>query len=265
LEYGDIVPRGTIARLTEGQARAILEAPEEYRRALLEQVKQRVEQGLEPPSMREIEEMWRSWEKELEEAPPVEEAAQRAAEEVGARAPSGESAGRICEGCGRWHPTLVKHDDGRLLCPECWAKATGKIREEKPEKPEKVEVRRHEAKRPSEPATSAQAPEAISEMELWVEEKLWEKGYKPARETIPVLTTTPDFILDVKGTPLAIYLDGEAVHKPREERDEYLRDLLAKRGYEVLSITYSRPTEEEKERVLNEIMDTIKRLEERGE
>jgi len=54
-----VKPREVMDKLTEFQARAILSAPEKYQPILAEQVALHVSQGLEPPSMRELERIWK--------------------------------------------------------------------------------------------------------------------------------------------------------------------------------------------------------------
>ena len=70
-----------------------------------------------------------------------------------------------------------------------------------------------------------------------------------------VQTTTPDIYIPKKR--VAIYLDGP-VHKGREDRDEALRELLAKRyDIKVLSIPYKRFSKKELKRIVNEILEAI--------
>jgi len=69
------------------------------------------------------------------------------------------------------------------------------------------------------------------------------------------MSTTPDIYFPEHG--LAIYIDGP-VHHGREDRDEALRELLAKRhGLKVVSIPYERYSQKEKERILEEILKFI--------
>jgi len=66
-----------------------------------------------------------------------------------------------------------------------------------------------------------------------------------------VQSTTPD--LYFPKARLAVYLDGP-VHEGREERDEALRDLLAKRyDVRVLSLRYEAFTDKAKQQILEEI------------
>ena len=56
-----------------------------------------------------------------------------------------------------------------------------------------------------------------------------------------------------------IYLDGEAVHNGKQDRDEYLRDLLTKHtGLKVLSYSYDSTSQKEVDRVTKEILAVVK-------
>jgi len=72
-----------------------------------------------------------------------------------------------------------------------------------------------------------------------------------------VQETIPDIYLPAKNT--VIYLDGEAVHSGKQDRDEQLRDLLKKRtGLKVLSYSYDSTSQKEVERVTKEILSVVK-------
>jgi len=91
--------------------------------------------------------------------------------------------------------------------------------------------------------------------------KIWSKLSHD--ETIPdiltqkefcLLSTKPDFYFPTVN--LAVYIDGEQVHKNREEKDEELRRLLAKRhSCTVRSYSYKAPITEKR---LSEIVDAIR-------
>jgi very-short-patch-repair endonuclease len=71
------------------------------------------------------------------------------------------------------------------------------------------------------------------------------------------MSTTPDIYFPEKR--LAIYIDGVQVHVKRQEKDETLRELLAKRyGVKVLSIPYERYSKRELERIVNTIMEELR-------
>ena len=75
-KYANITSRDVMVKLNEGQCRAILSAPEKYREALVEQICLRVSQGMELPTMGDIEKMVEAMERaesQIEEAPKIEE------------------------------------------------------------------------------------------------------------------------------------------------------------------------------------------------
>lgn len=79
-----------------------------------------------------------------------------------------------------------------------------------------------------------------SKMEIEVRKELARRGIHPiTNKSFCVLSTTPDFTFPTK--QIAFYIDGVAVHIKRFDKDEKLRELLAKRhGYRVESYTYKR-------------------------
>ncbi len=86
--------------------------------------------------------------------------------------------------------------------------------------------------------------------------KLQEKGYTPQIDTeFCTQSTRPDFYFPDKN--LAIYIDGK-VHEGKEDRDNTLRELLVKRhNIRVISISYDTFTEQETDRILKEILETL--------
>jgi hypothetical protein len=72
-----------------------------------------------------------------------------------------------------------------------------------------------------------------------------------------VQETIPDIYLPAQN--LAIYLDGEAVHNGKQDRDEQLRDLLKRRhGVNFLSFSYDSTSQKEVDRVTKEILAVVK-------
>lgn len=72
-----------------------------------------------------------------------------------------------------------------------------------------------------------------------------------------VQETIPDIYLPAQN--LAIYLDGEAVHNGKQDRDEQLRELLTKRhSVTVLSFNYDSTSQKEVDRVTKEILAVVK-------
>lgn len=92
-----------------------------------------------------------------------------------------------------------------------------------------------------------------SHMEEAVRIALTVKGYHAETDRMfCLLSSTPDFYFHKYN--LAVYLDGEKVHRKRQEKDRYLRELLVKRyGFRVLSLTYNRYSKAQ----LNEIVQQI--------
>lgn len=92
---------------------------------------------------------------------------------------------------------------------------------------------------------------SVSNAELKVQDMLNLVGfYSESQRTFCLLHTKPDFYFhDVN---LAVYLDGEQVHK-HSERDEELRRLLKKRhGCKILAYSYKAPL------TMEDIIDNVK-------
>jgi len=152
------VSRDTLERLTEGQVRYILAAPEEKRKEIIERIK---ETG-EAPSIREIEAEIRGVEPEAHEPPAISEEISPEISEVPLQSetvppqtkaeveevppePKRSDEPYKCSDCNlqTWHPTFLK--DGRVLCPTClrysWNKGLinkNDIAEEPPSKTEEA-------------------------------------------------------------------------------------------------------------------------------
>ena len=97
-----------------------------------------------------------------------------------------------------------------------------------------------------------------SRMEFEVLEDLNRAGLFPEMDKkFCVLSTEPDFYFADKN--LAIYIDGEQVHRRREERDDYLRQLLAKRhGVTVLTFPYKSRSKRERIKIVEQIKEWMK-------
>ena len=97
-----------------------------------------------------------------------------------------------------------------------------------------------------------------SRMEWDVLEDLNRAGLFPLMDkSFPVLSTTPDFFFPDKN--LAVYLDGEKVHAKRQEKDQELRRLLAKRhGVTVLTFPYKRRTKKARQKIVEQIIEWTK-------
>jgi len=97
----------------------------------------------------------------------------------------------------------------------------------------------------------------VSKMEEYMRVVLTEKGVPfKTDEDYCVQVTRPDFVFPHAN--LAVYLDGERVHRNTESRDNFLRHRLAQRyGFQVLAVTYPDTTQKSKDEVLARIMEAI--------
>ena len=97
----------------------------------------------------------------------------------------------------------------------------------------------------------------VSKMEEFVRVVLTEKGVPfKTDEDYCVQVTRPDFVFP--DANLAVYLDGERVHRNSEGRDNFLRHKLAQRhGFRILAVTYPDTTQKSKDEVLAQIMEAI--------
>ena len=76
------------------------------------------------------------------------------------------------------------------------------------------------------------------------------------QQTIVLKKTTPDFMWSEKRK--AVYLDGDVVHRESEEWDTEVVQLLEKRGWQVLRISYHPPlTKEELEKIADQIQEFV--------
>lgn len=169
---------------------------------------------------------------------------------------------------GTWFPYRLK--DGRVLCPVCfkdlWVKGEvteadllkpGEKPQAPPEKPKpKPQVKEYKPKESWTHRKAVMQPQH-SNMEQALLIKLQTTDHHPVTDrTFCLQSTTPDFYFPKQN--LAIYIDGP-VHEGKEERDDILRELLAKRhGIRIVSIPYKAFTKQETERVFNEIVTAIK-------
>lgn len=153
---------------------------------------------------------------------------------------------------------------GKLLCSKCYREVTG---EEPPRIfPAKIDlptpaVLPKVTKRTTPDISWSEREARMHPKESKMEEaiflKLIDKGLRVASDReFCVLSTKPDLYLPDHN--LAIYLDGEEVHKNREERDTELRILLKKRHKtEVLSLTYTAYTDTQRNQIFTQIMEEI--------
>lgn len=96
----------------------------------------------------------------------------------------------------------------------------------------------------------------VSDMEIAMQGRLY-KEHRLFYYDHPfcLVSTKPDLFFPTKG--IAVYLDGP-VHKNRTDRDEELREKLAKRhNLKVISIEYKSFSKAEVDRVWKEIQEAI--------
>jgi len=75
---------------------------------------------------------------------------------------------------------------------------------------------------------------------------------------IPV--TTADFYFPQELRPLIVFVDGRVHLKTSQMiKDEELRSLLRKRGYRILELCYSSYSEKVRDRLYEELLDTLGR------
>jgi len=77
------------------------------------------------------------------------------------------------------------------------------------------------------------------------------------QRTICLVPTTPDFIVTKGDTQIGLYLDGEQVHKKRQERDEWLRGMLERKGVTPFAISYPDTSDAWVERVWKQIKEAL--------
>jgi very-short-patch-repair endonuclease len=76
------------------------------------------------------------------------------------------------------------------------------------------------------------------------------------QQPIHLKTTIPDYLWPEKH--IAIYLDGDQVHKEGDEWDQEVETLLEKRGWQVLRIRYHAPlTQSAKVEITRQIAEFI--------
>lgn len=93
----------------------------------------------------------------------------------------------------------------------------------------------------------------VSNAELKIQASLNNRGFFPGtQKEFKKLITSADFVFeDIR---LAIFIDGEQVHRDHEESDADKRDFVRKQGYKVRSFSYKAPITKTR---LKEIVETI--------
>ena len=101
----------------------------------------------------------------------------------------------------------------------------------------------------------------VSRAEIEVFKELSKNGFTRGmvtQKTIVLKSTVPDFCWLNKRK--AVYLDGKQAHSKdiQKERDEEIRDLLEKKGWRVLRLSYDPPiTKKELKEIVKKIKEFI--------
>lgn len=164
-----------------------------------------------------------------------------------------------CECCSL--STFFPQDfEGHQVCRRCFRELTEGKRTLPKKGPEKV-TEKVRKKVTTPPKVKEPWPDRmharISNMHQAIIERLQAEGIRfETEKEFCVQSTIADIYLPDYDLP--IYLDGEDVHKDREERDMQLRELLAKRYHkDVLSLSYKSNTKTQQDTVFNQIMEMI--------
>jgi very-short-patch-repair endonuclease len=90
--------------------------------------------------------------------------------------------------------------------------------------------------------------------------KLQDNGIRYQTQVeIPV--TTADFYFALEPRPMLVFVDGR-VHLGRAQmvKDEELRSLLRKRGYRILELCYDNYSDNKRDQLYEEILDSLAKL-----
>lgn len=161
-----------------------------------------------------------------------------------------------CENCsvGTLNPQTY---EGHMLCPVCFERAQkGELKFQKKRTPVKAGPIKIEPKvKESWEHRKARMHPQTSKMEQAILLALNEKGiYPETQREFCLQSTRPDYYFPNEN--LAVYLDGEQVHK-HPDKDQALRKLLTKRfGIQVLPIPYTSFTKTTQDKILQQIIAT---------
>jgi ParB-like chromosome segregation protein Spo0J len=114
---------------------------------------------------------------------------------------------------------------------------------EKRFKPQEIKTDLREPTKDTWAFREARMKQSPSKMEIDLLELLTnDPELTPIREhpKVALLVSEPDFELAKFNTML--YVDGEAVHANRQDKDERIREMVQQKGYRVLSLTYNSKT-----------------------
>ena len=97
----------------------------------------------------------------------------------------------------------------------------------------------------------------VSKMEEWLRAVLSEKGVNfETEQEFCVTKTYPDFYFPEAN--LALYLDGEKVHRDRVHKDDYLRERFTENtGIKIVGLTYRDNTQKSKDEILQKLMGEL--------
>jgi very-short-patch-repair endonuclease len=87
--------------------------------------------------------------------------------------------------------------------------------------------------------------------------KLQDNGI-PYQTQVEIPVTIADFYLPLESRPLLVFVDGRVhLSKTQMTKDEELRDLLRKRGYMVLELSYDSYSDRKRDQLYEEIRDKL--------
>ena len=155
---------------------------------------------------------------------------------------------RECEYCHMGVPNPVKVD-GKYYCSVEHAK------EDRPPPP-RVEEKTWEPKVPKQSWKEAMHPK-VSKMEEWLREVLSQKGISfLTDQEFCAIKTYPDIYFPEAN--LAVYLDGEKVHRDRVHKDDFLRKRCTENtGIKIVGLTYRDNTQKSRDEILQKVLDEM--------
>lgn len=157
-----------------------------------------------------------------------------------------------CEKCGvaTSKPIEVK---GRFFCDKCAEEP--EFQPKPPTQPPRTEKKTYKE---TAEYRRAQMRPRVSKMETAIALRLEEEGIPFQEQTeFCLVQTTPDFFFPQKN--LAIYIDGEHVHRKREAKDEFLREKLQKRhGVKAVAIVYKDNSKLSEDEIFEKLLEVLK-------
>jgi len=98
----------------------------------------------------------------------------------------------------------------------------------------------------------------VSRMDQWLAEELSRRGIPiKVQEPVCIKFVVPEVIIEKGDKPLAVFLDHPDTHMKRTLADIENRELLKKRGVDFIAIEYYAYTEEERQRIISEVLSAI--------